>query len=149
MNMLTKRRAGFGEITPYSPLERNLRSLLATFPGFADFSVFESGIEIETTDEAVILQMAAPGHSKDDFTIELTGDFATIKVTAKNCDECRQKHYICRERTTREFAESVKLPVEVIPAEAAATYENGVLRITVPREKRVPEEKSTIKIVSE
>jgi HSP20 family molecular chaperone IbpA len=44
------------------------------------------------------------------------------------------------------FEETIHLPVKVIGAEAKASYENGVLHITIPREVKKSAKVRTIKV---
>ena len=150
MNGLSRKFAGRDELLS-SPLERTLRSFFAGLPGFPDFTLFDSKVEVETTDDEVILRMPSPGCDKSDFTIELVGDYATIKVARRREVEepAEPRRYLYRERSVQEFEESVKLPVPVVPQEARAGYVDGVLTLTIPREKQPKPERKSIKITTE
>lgn len=152
MSMLMKKFGNGGSLLDPSPWERSLRSFFSGLPGFPDFTLFDSKVEIETLPDKVVLQMPAPGCSKQDFNIELAGDFVTIKVERTQSDENADKEgkrFIYRERSTSEFEESVKLPVEVTPAGAKAEYVNGVLTVTIPRKAENPAKNCGIKIEAE
>ncbi len=151
MNGLSRKFAGRDELLS-SPLERTLRSFFAGLPGFPDFTLFDSKIEVETTEEEVILRMPSPGCDKSDFTIDLVGDYATIKVARRSEEKSepeKPRRYLYRERSVQEFEESVKLPVPVVPQSAHASYVDGVLTLTIPREKQTVPERKSIKISAE
>ena len=152
MSMLMRKIGNGRSILDPSPWERSLRSFFSGLPGFPDFTLFDSKVEIETLPDKVILQMPAPGCDKKDFNIELAGDFVTIKVERTQCDEnekSSEKRFIYRERSTSEFEESVTLPVEVTPSGAKAEYVNGVLTVTIPRKAETPAKNCGIKIETE
>lgn len=151
MSMLMRKIGNGAGLLDPSPWERSLRSFFAGLPGFPDFTLFDSKVEIETLPDKVVLQMPAPGCDKKDFNIELAGDFVTIKVerTQNSNDDKDDKRFIYRERSTSEFEESVKLPVEVTAENAKAEYVNGVLTVTIPRKAENPAKNSGIKIQAE
>ena len=152
MSMLMRKIGSGGSLLDPSPWERSLRSFFAGLPGFPDFTLFDSKVEIETLPDKVVLQMPAPGCDKKDFNIELAGDFVTIKVErtqSSDSDAKDEKRFIYRERSTSEFEESVKLPVEVTPENAKAEYVNGVLTVTIPRKAANQAKNAGIKIEAE
>ena len=106
-------------------------------------NAIDAKLDFEVADDQVVVKLPYPGCRAADFSVEVVGDFLTVKVARREaadehghpdcqdgkCD-CR---YICRERSFEEYEESVKLPVMVRGAEAKAKYEDGILTITIPR----------------
>ncbi|MCQ2378909.1 MAG: Hsp20/alpha crystallin family protein [Victivallaceae bacterium] len=133
------------------PFGGNLRTWLAGMTGFTDFTLFDSKIELETTEDEVILKMPSPGCAKEDFEIGLTGDFATVRVrrAQKAAENASGGRCVYRERNLREYEESVRFPVPVIPGRAEAHYADGVLTIKVAREKSAPQTARAIRIETE
>ncbi|HEC94453.1 MAG TPA: Hsp20/alpha crystallin family protein [Thermoplasmatales archaeon] len=76
-------------------------------------------IDLQETDDAVQITAEVPGISKNDINIEVTGDTLTINVDSKE----------------RKYYKEVQLPCEVDPDSAEATYNNGVLDITLRKVK--------------
>jgi HSP20 family protein len=132
------------------PLEELVRSVFNYFPGFRSDLVFgghiNSKLDVEVKDKTVEIKFPCPGRCKDDFELEVVGDFLTVKATScthkKEHDD--KKNYVIRERVCESTEESIKLPVPVKGVEARAKYTNGVLEITIPR---VEEEKNKTHIV--
>ena len=82
----------------------------------------------------MILNIVFAVRCKDDFELEVVGDFLTVKaVKCCKTENEEKKHYVVRERVCETYEESVKLPVQVKGAETKAKYINGVLEISIPR----------------
>ncbi|HID25230.1 MAG TPA: Hsp20/alpha crystallin family protein [Thermoplasmata archaeon] len=76
-------------------------------------------IDLQETDDAVQITAEVPGISKNDINIEVTGNVLTINVDTEG----------------RKYYKEVQLPSEVDPDSAEATYNNGVLDITLRKVK--------------
>lgn len=81
--------------------------------------------------------MAAPGMNKEDFKVELDGNVLTITSERKDENETKDgERYSRREFSYQSFQRSFQLPKEVVDAEKIeAKYENGVLRLLVPKKE--------------
>ena len=152
MNMLTKSRNPrcLNSDCSTMPFEELVKSVFNYFPGFRSDLVFgghiNSKLEVEVKDKNVEVKFPCPGRCKDDFEIEVVGDFLTVKAVkcCKNAEDEEIKHYVIRERVCETYEESVKLPVAVKGAETKAKYVHGVLEITIPR---IEEEKPHTHVV--
>jgi HSP20 family protein len=56
-----------------------------------------------------------------------------------------EKDYFRREVRTGSFHRAVALPAAVSGEKADATYENGILKITIPKEERAKPKRITVK----
>ena len=146
MNMLARNRKCdlMGMNSTSQSFEELMKSFLKSFPGFRSELLFGSAIdsklEVDIREQDVLLQLPCPGCKAEDFAIEAVGDFVTIKVEKrdeKSEHDHKEKecccHYLCRERNFSEYEESIKLPVNIDGSKAAAKYEDGILKVTVPR----------------
>ena len=84
------------------------------------------------------LRAEIPGIPKDkiDITIEKAG--VEISAESKTETDEEKKGYVSRERTYSSFYRNVAFPEEVVPEKAEATYQDGILELTVP--KKTPTE---------
>ena len=92
------------------------------------------GMKVKVREKDVRVTLPFPGVSAKDFEIEVVGDMLSVRAnrTKENTDDSKQ--YLCRERSTESFQESVRLPVRVNGAETSAKYIDGVLTLLIPRE---------------
>ncbi len=90
-----------------------------------------------------VVELAAPGLKKDDFTIEVEED--TLRITSKRVEEKKEEsensRFSRREFNYTSFERSFKLPENIQTENIQANYENGVLRVTLPK----MEEKKALK----
>lgn len=98
-------------------------------------------IDIIDKDTSVLLRAALPGHTKEDVDISVENDLLTIFVKSKNDSEVSEKDYYYREIKMSHCQRSVCLPdfLEKDTDKISATFENGVLNVTIP--KKVTTEK--------
>jgi HSP20 family protein len=94
-------------------------------------------VNIKETNESYEVEMAAPGMSKNDFKVELDGNVLTITSEKQNENEAKDgERYSRREFSYQSFQRSFQLPKEVVDADKIeAKYENGVLRLVVPKKE--------------
>src|SRR5690606_6938831 len=90
-----------------------------------------------------VIELAAPGLNKEDFTIEVEED--TLKISSNKVEEKKEESnnslYRKTEFNYKNFKRSFKLPENIKIEEILANYENGVLRVTLPK----MEEKKALK----
>lgn len=109
------------------------------FPDFSDKSwrdlIPETKMSVKVENDHVKVLFPCAGCKNTDFDIEASGNFLTVKVAHRIRVPAEEngKHYSCRERSWEEYQESLRLPVNVVPAEAKAKYADGVLEILLPR----------------
>ena len=115
----------------------------------ADFS--NSGttipaVNIKETKEGFEVKMAAPGMKKDDFKIELEGNLLTISSeTSNQTEENEGDRYSRREFSYQSFQRSFTLPKEVVDADKInAKYEDGVLRLLIPKKEEAKQKPSKL-----
>lgn len=92
------------------------------------------GLKMKVREKDVRVILPFPGVSAKDFDVEVVGDTLTIHASRSQENSDESKQYLCRERSTESFQESVRLPVQVNGAETKAKYEDGVLTLLIPRE---------------
>ena len=134
------------ELTAWSPFDRlsSLRDLLdsafqlassapGSVPGWAPpLDIFEDT-------ERVTIQVELSGMRKEDFELSLQDGVLTISGERKFEEEKREGESFRRERVFGAFSRSVTLPSAVKAEEVKATYEDGVLTVTLPKaEEAIP-----------
>ena len=92
------------------------------------------GLKVKVREKDVRVVLPFPGVSAKDFDVEVVGDTLTIHASRSQETSDENKQYLCRERSTESFQESVRLPVRVNGADTKAKYEDGVLTLLIPRE---------------
>ena len=101
--------------------------------------------DIRETEDSYELDVDLPGFKKDEVSIDLKDGYLTISA-AKGLDkdeEDKKGKYIRQERYAGACSRSFYVGKGVEPEEIGAKFENGILGISVPKETKKPEVKST------
>jgi HSP20 family protein len=94
---------------------------------------FAPATDLIESDSHYILRADLPGLSEGDVNVELDGNVLTLSGERRSSSEDRKAGYYRAERSYGSFRRSVRLP-EGVDAEAiTATFDKGVLEITVPK----------------
>jgi HSP20 family protein len=102
---------------------------------FTPFSSF-AGVDVIKNDNGYELHVDLPGVNKDDIVIDMKDDILSIKVDSKEEKETKEKNYVIRQRSTRQFSRSFKV-AGVQEDNISALYENGVLTLNLPFKEKV------------
>tara|TARA_B100000929_G_scaffold272431_1_gene243949 strand:- start:549 stop:992 length:444 start_codon:yes stop_codon:yes gene_type:complete len=92
-------------------------------------------VNIKETEESFSVEVAAPGKTKEDFSIELDNDVLTISAEEKIENETSENdgRYTRKEFNYSTFKRAFSLPDSVDNTKISATYNNGVLEIALPK----------------
>lgn len=93
-------------------------------------------IDMEETDDAVIVSAEIPGLEKKGLSVEVTAQRLVLRGEKRSTSEHKQHGYAYSERMYGAFARAMPLPCEVEADNAQAKYRHGVLRITLPKTER-------------
>jgi len=132
------------ELATWSPFDRmsSLRDLLdSAFQLASSAPDFTSGwtpaLDVFEDDAKITVQVELAGMKKDDFDISLQDDVLTISGERKSEGEKREGESFRSERSFGAFSRSITLPSAVKTEEVKATYEDGVLTVTLPKAEEV------------
>jgi HSP20 family protein len=84
-----------------------------------------------------LVSLAVPGMKKEDFKIDIDGNMLTISSSKEETKEEKEKRFTRKEYNYSSFSRSFTLPDEVNREKIDAKYEDGVLKITLPRKEEV------------
>ena len=98
-----------------------------------------SPMELDVYQDADSLKVRAtiPGIKPEDVDVSITDHTLTIKGETKSEKELTEGEYLHRERYTGAFHRTVNLPNYVDTEKAGASYENGVLTVTLPKREEI------------
>jgi HSP20 family protein len=115
----------YGEIVEESPFWTPSR-----------FMVSNPMFDVDETDAEVIVTAELPGHDSEDFTVEITAERLVVRGEKQHETRRTGRGYTYSKRQYGAFAQALRLPCEVDPDKAKATYKHGVLRVTMPKTAR-------------
>lgn len=89
--------------------------------------------EIAESDEAYTIVAELPGLGKEDVEIVVDEDILTVRGEKKAEEKQEGRSYLFSERRYGTFERKFRLPDTVKQDAIAATYENGVLTLALPK----------------
>lgn len=92
-------------------------------------------VNIAENDDNYQIEVAAPGLEKKDFKIDVDDHHITISAEKEIESKDKKKNYTRREYAYNSFSRSFRLPENSEPGKSSAVYENGVLKITMPKKE--------------
>lgn len=90
-------------------------------------------LDIRETDDGYEVDATLPGVRPEDVQITVEGDTLTIRGETRNEQERKDQNYITRERHSGSFYRSVTLPAPINADQAQASFEHGILHLTLPK----------------
>jgi len=93
-------------------------------------------VDIEETEKEIIVSAEMPGVEKKDIKVELNDDRLTISFEKReNKDEKKGKTYRLIEQSYGRFTRTFTLPAPVKTENTKAEYKNGILKLTLLKQK--------------
>ncbi|MGD9572775.1 MAG: Hsp20/alpha crystallin family protein [Thermoleophilia bacterium] len=94
-------------------------------------------VDVFDRDREIVLRAELPGLTPEDIDIEIDEQVLTLTGERRVDDEVEEGRYHRLERAYGRFHRSVTLPQGVKADEIAASFENGVLTVRVPKADEV------------
>jgi HSP20 family protein len=104
-------------------------------------------VNIIEKSEGFALDLAAPGKKREDFQVEVDNHVLAISTENQSTQESTDVDYSRREFSYDAFQRSFRLPKTVDTTKIKASYDNGLLHISIPKRKEaIPEPKKYVEI---
>jgi len=145
------------EIVPWKPfreleaIRRDMERIWNRFAIETPIPKFLDGgwlppLSISEDKDHIIVKAELPGMEIKDIDISISGNFLTIKGEKKEEKKKEGERYHYSETYHGSFQRSFQLPVRVQGEKAEATFDKGVLKITLPKteEAKTKEIKVTV-----
>lgn len=90
-------------------------------------------IDMYERDDTIVVEADMPGVKPEDVDIQVRGDQLMINAETRREEEKEQEQFYRRERMMRRYTRVIALPTAVKPDQAEASFENGTLRVRLPK----------------
>lgn len=101
---------------------------------------------VHETPSAYVLEVSAPGRNKEDFKINLEKDLLTVSYDKKEENRSEDEKTIRREFSFTSFKRSFSLDDKIDASNIQAKYDNGILKIELPKRPEVQQQPKHIAI---
>jgi len=105
-------------------------------------------VNLRETDKTYEMSLVAPGLNRDDFKLNVANDQLTISYEHKEeqKQENKSENWLRKEYKMQSFTRSFNLDDTVDVNKIAASYNNGILHITLPKKENAQRLSRTIEI---
>ena len=143
-------------ITPWRPfreiedLERHFGDLFGQpfLPAWRRLPLEKRGwmpsIDVFEKEDKYVVRAELPGIKDEDVDISVVGDTLTIKGERKVETEVKEEDYHCCERSYGSFFRSMALPSNVDANKIEASYDDGVLEVSLPKAAEIKPKKISV-----
>lgn len=144
-------------IIKYDPF-RELRSLqddvnrlfITAFPRNFDNEQMSRGawnpnVDISENEHAIVLEAELPGMKLENIDLSIENNVITLRGERKFENKQEKENYHRVERSYGSFTRSFTLPRTITGEDAQADFQNGVLRVTLPKREETKARKIEIK----
>ena len=117
----------------------SMNSQFATMPEFEKF--FKGGMSIspalnmKSYKDRYELRVSIPGSEKNNIKVNIKDRTLTIEAKTKNIKDENSSNFIKKEMYEGTFVRSLSLPSDADTRNIKTNYENGILKIVVPKKK--------------
>ena len=123
------------------------RDLPSVFSSNFNTGITLPKVNIKETADAFEVEMAVPGLKKSDFQLELDNKVLSISSEISQKNESKEENFTRREFGYSSFKRTFTLPESVNDEAISATYNEGILRISLPKKEEAKQKPSrSIKI---
>lgn len=107
---------------------------------------FTPSLDVYETKDEVVAEMPLPGVDPEHVDVSIENGVLTVQGRSERTREVDEKNYWRKEMKSGSFYRSISLPTAVVGDDAHATYEKGVLKISVPKAEGTKAKKVSIKV---
>ncbi len=134
------------------PVQKNLHSFFDEFfnelPAFGKSvnNLFTPAVNIVETSDAYHLELNAPGRNKEDFNLAVDKGLLTISYEKKEESKNEDAKVVRREFSYQSFKRSFSIDEKINTEAIQAKYENGLLKLLLPKHAEVKQPVKNISI---
>ena len=101
--------------------------------GVGERDLWSPACDVYGTEKEVVVRVDLPGVPKENIEVLAVEDAVTISGHVETEREVQEESFVRRERRSGRFSRAVGLPTMVLPDQAKAKFEQGVLEIRIPK----------------
>jgi HSP20 family protein len=149
---------GPAEFDPFATMRRDIDRVFDEFtrdlgrdwalPAFRGNGFLTPRVDVAETDTGLELTADLPGVDPKDISLDLADGVLTLKASTETQKDEKDdaKHYHLVERASGTFMRRFALPFAPDTGKVAASFDKGVLKVTVPRSATEPKDTTHIEI---
>ena len=138
----------FGELgSVRSEMDKLWNKFLGETPFARSFTEeWSPSVDISETKDKLVIKAELPGLDAKDVNVSISGDLLTIKGEKKKEEEEKDEHHHYMERYYGSFQRSFQLPINVKTDKIEATFDKGILKVTLPKTEEAKKKEIEVKV---
>ena len=102
-------------------------------------------VDMYHTEKEVVVKAALPGLKPEEVDISISDGYLIIKGETKAEEKIGEEDYLYREHRYGVFSRSIALPDELRTDKAEASFDDGILTLTIPKPAEVKPKRIKVK----
>ena len=94
---------------------------------------YSPAVDLDNEDDRYVVSIETPGMKAEDVELSLDDGHLTIKGEKRSLRQSEDERLIVRERRYGAFERSIRLPDDIDRSKVTATYDDGVIEVTIPK----------------
>ena len=138
----------FGELSSFrSEMDRLWNRFFGETPlGRTVTEEWLPSVDFTETKDNLLIKAELPGLEAKDVNVSVSGDILMIKGEKQREEEEKDAHYYHCERYWGSFQRSFQLPVNIQADKVEATFDKGVLKVTLPKAEEAKKKQIEVKV---
>ena len=148
-NLVLRQRYPWMCVPSFKEVEKEMDRLVSNFfgdTGITSSSAWVPAVDLRETEDAYVLEADLPGLKKDDIEISLVDNVLTLKGERKQEQERNASGWHRFERSHGAFERAFRLARGVDGEKVAAKFENGVLKVTLPKPEQARRKQIEVRV---
>ncbi|HEX8918854.1 MAG TPA: Hsp20/alpha crystallin family protein [Chloroflexota bacterium] len=129
---MDRRRSASNYLSLRDAMNRLFESSYITPQMYGEQTFFPT-LNLHATDDDVVAEIAVPGAKPDSINISVAGDTVSVSGEIKGSQRRERGQTYIQENWEGQFQRSFTIPYQVDSDAATATFENGILTLTLPK----------------
>ncbi len=135
-------------LRPWRPFVDNFDDFDKMFENFGMKAPigFSPAVDVYEKGKEIVVEMPISQINPENVEISIENDILNIQGKMEKRSEVDDKNYYRREVRQGAFFRQIPLPARVLGEKASANYENGVLKIAIPKAEEKKVKKIAVKV---
>ena len=103
----------------------------------ASTTTWSPAVDIFETESEIVVKAEVPGMDRKDITLNLENNVLTLRGERRFLKETKEENYHRIERSYGGFSRAFSIPVTVDEEKIRADYQDGVLKIVLPKKEQL------------
>lgn len=114
-------------------MTRLFDEMRSRWEGDRGMAVWSPSMNVYEKDDQIVMEAELPGMKKEDINVSVQDNVLTVSGERKEEEEVKETDFYRHERRYGSFSRSISLPSTVDTKKINASYQGGVLKVTMPK----------------